>query len=142
MIHNLLQCNQAMKQRKSRPPQRTRQKPLCKELQIKDPTWSELKPNTRQSQARESNGNKEKISVQFIAESKSSTPVTKNQNLYTVYRMEFDDSDGYESDFTANSKGTFQFNVNSAIFDTTANNNSNGEIIIEGSDLMSTRQQQ
>ena len=49
--------------------------------------------------------------------------------------MEFDDNDSYESDFTANSEGTFQLNVNSAMFDTTANNNSNGEIVIEGSNL-------
>ena len=49
--------------------------------------------------------------------------------------MKFYDSDGYESDFTANSEGTFQFNVNFTMFDTTADNNSNGEVIIEGSDL-------
>ena len=49
--------------------------------------------------------------------------------------MEFDDSNGYESNFTANSKGTFQCNANFAMFDTTADNNSNGEIILEGSDL-------
>ena len=44
-------------------------------------------------------------------------------------------NDGYESNFTANSEGTFQFNVNSAMFDTIADNNSNGEIDIEGSNL-------
>ena len=48
--------------------------------------------------------------------------------------MEFDDNEGYESNFTANSEGTFQFDVNSVMFDTTADDNINGEII-EGSDL-------
>ena len=48
--------------------------------------------------------------------------------------MEFDDNEGYDPDFVANSKGTFKFNVNSAMFDTTADDNSNGEII-EGCDL-------
>ena len=37
--------------------------------------------------------------AQFVADSKSSAPVTKNRNLRTVYRMELDDSDGYESDY-------------------------------------------
>ena len=132
MIQDILQCNQAMEQGKPRPSPRTRREPLRQELRIKDPTWSGLKPDTRQSWARGSNDNKEKIIAQFIAESKSSAPVTKNQHLRTVYRMEFDDNDGYESDFTANSKGIFQFNVNSAMFDTTASDNSNGEIVIEG----------
>ena len=49
--------------------------------------------------------------------------------------MRFDDSDSYESDFTANSEGTFQFNANSAMFDTTADDNSNGEVVLEGSNL-------
>ena len=135
MIQDVLQCSQAMKQGKPRPPPRTRQEPLRQELQIKDPTWSELKLDIRQSWARESNDNKEMIIAQFVAESKSSVPASKNQNLQTVYRMKFDDKDEYESDFTANSEGTFQFNVNSAMFDTTADNNSNGEIVIEGSNL-------
>ena len=135
MIQDVLQCNQAMNQGKPRPPPITRQEPLCQELRIKDPTWSGLKPNTRQSWARESNNNKEKIIAQFVAEFKSSTPVTKNQYLRTVYRIKFDDNDWYESDFTANSESTFQFNVNSAMFDTTANNNSNEEIVIEGINL-------
>ena len=95
-----------MKQGKSRPPPRTRREPMRKELQIKDPAWSELKPDTRYSWIKESNDNREKIIAQFVAESKSSAPVTKNQNLCTVYRIEFDDSDGYECDFTANSEGT------------------------------------
>ena len=77
------------------------------------------------------------IIAQFVVESKSGIPVAKNHNLFTVYKMEFGDSDGdgYNSDFTANSKGTFQFNVNSAMVNTTVDNNSNGEIILEGSDL-------
>ena len=76
------------------------------------------------------------VIAQFVAESKSGIAVTKNQHLCTVYRIEFDDSDsdGYNSDFTTKSKGIFQFNANSAIVNTTANNNSNGKIILAGSD--------
>ena len=105
------------------------------ELQIIDPTWSDLKLDTIHSWIKEFNDNKEKIIAQFVAESKSSTPVTKNRNLGTVYRMEFDDSGGYESDFITNSVGRFQSNAKFTMFDTTANNNSNGETILEGSDL-------
>ena len=54
--------------------------------------------------------------------------------IYTVDRLEFNDSDSYESDFTANSEGKFQFDANSAMFDTTADDSSNREII-EGTDL-------
>ena len=98
MIQDVLQFNQSMKQGKPCPPSRTRRGPLHQELRIKEPTWSGLYDDTKRAWARESNGNKEKIIDQFIADSKSSAPVTKNRNLRTVYRMEFDDSDGYESD--------------------------------------------
>ena len=64
----------------------------------------------------EAHDNKEKIVSQFVVDSKSSAPVTENKQLCTVYRMELDDSDGYESDFTVNSEGTFQFNTNSTMF--------------------------
>ena len=106
-------------------------------MRIKDPTWSGLADDTKKAWARETNKNKEMDVAQFVAESKSGTPVTKNQHLRTVYRMEFDNSDGDGCNFyfTVNSEGTFEFNANSAMFDTTADNNSNGEIIIEGSDL-------
>ena len=79
--------------------------------------------------------NKDLIIAQLVVKSKSGVPVTKNRNLRTVYQIEFEDSDGYNSDFTANSEGTFQFNANSAMFDSTADDDSNGENIIEGSDL-------
>ena len=43
MVQDVLICNQALKQEKPRPPSCSRcQEPLCKELQIKEPTWSEL----------------------------------------------------------------------------------------------------
>ena len=115
-----------MKEGRPHPPPRTRQEPLCQDLQIQDPTWSGLQDDTKRVWAWESNGNKEKIIAQFVADSKSSGPVTKYQNLRTVHRLEFDDSDGYESDFTTNSEGTFQFDINSAMLDTTTDDNSNG----------------
>ena len=58
------------------------------------------------------------VITQFFGDPKSNVPVTKNQSLQTVDRMEFNDNEGYESDFTANSKDTFQFNVHSSMFDT------------------------
>ena len=48
MIQGVLQCNQAMKQGKPCLPPRTRREPIRKELQTKDPIWSELKSDTRQ----------------------------------------------------------------------------------------------
>ena len=50
--------------------------------------------------------------------------------------MEFEDGDdnGYYSDCTANSEGIYQFDIKSAMFDTTAYD-SNGESVVEGSDL-------
>ena len=54
-----------------------------------------------------------------------------------VYKLEFEDEDGdgYYSDCTENSEGTYHFDVNSAMFDTTADDISNGESVVEGSDL-------
>ena len=100
-------------------------------MRIKDPVWSGLKPDSRQSLAWESNDNKEKIIAQFVVDSRTSVPVTKNQNLHTTYRMEFNDSDGYGSNFTANFEGTYQLNANSTMFNTTADDDSNREIILE-----------
>ena len=84
-----------------------------------------------------SNDKKETAIAQFVAKSKSGIPVTKHRNFCTVYRMEFEDSngDGYNSGFTANLESTFQCNANSAMFGTTADNNSNGEIILKRNDL-------
>ena len=51
--------------------------------------------------------------------------------------MEFEDGDGdgYYSNYTSNSEGTYQFNGNSSFSDTTANDDSNEESVLEGSDL-------
>ena len=51
--------------------------------------------------------------------------------------MEFEDGDGngYYSDCTAKSEGKYHFDINSPMFDTTADNNSNGESVVEGIDL-------
>ena len=73
------------------------------------------------------------VIAQFVADSKSGAPIIKNRNLRTAYQIEFNDNDGYNSDFTANSEGTFKFNANSAMFDSTANNDSNEEgVTVEG----------
>ena len=103
-------------------------------MQIKESTWSGLEDDTKRAWARESNKNKDFIIAQFVAESK--VPVTKNHNLCTVYKLEFvdNDGDGYYSECTVNSEGTWGLNVNSAMFDTTTDDNSNGESVLEGSE--------
>ena len=75
--------------------------------------------------------------AQFSGNSKSAGLVTKNHQLRTVYKREFEDGDGYGyySDCTANSEGMYQFNVNSSLYDTTADDDSKGESVLEGSDL-------
>ena len=82
MIQDVLQCHQVMKEQRTCPPPQTRQEPLRQELRIKDPTWSGLEDDTKRAWARESNSNKEKIIAQFVEDSKSSGPITKNQNLH------------------------------------------------------------
>ena len=52
--------------------------------------------------------------------------------------MEFKDEDGegYYSDCTANSEATYDFNVHSSVYDTTtADDDSNGESVLKGSEL-------
>jgi len=73
------------------------------------------------------------ITKQLSGNSKAIVPVTKNHNLGKSYNAEIVDSDGYESDFTHNSEGTFQFVVNSTIYDTT--DNEDGEGVSEGTKL-------
>ena len=137
MIQYTLQCNQALKKGRPRPPQRTRREPVCDELKIQNPTWSGLQGDLRITWSNETNNNKEKIIDQFSANSKSAGPVTKNHQLRTVYKLEFEngDGDGYYSDCMVNSEGTYQFNVNSSVFDTTVDDDSNGESVLEGSEL-------
>ena len=136
MIHNILQCNQTLKEGRPCLPRRMCQEPVCDKLKIQNPTWSRLQGDTKRAWSNETNENKEKIIAQFVANSKSSGPVTKNHNLRTVCTLEFDDGngDGYYSDCIANSEGTYQFDINSVIFDNTADD-SNGESVVEGSDL-------
>ena len=131
MIHDVLLCSQALKQGKPRPPPCSRRRePPRMELQIKQPTWGKLQKETRNAWALESNENKDLIIAEFVGNSKAIVPVTKNHNLRTAYNIEFADSDGYESDFTNNSEGTFKFIANSTIFDTT-DDNSNGESVLK-----------
>ena len=68
---------------------------------------------------------------QFAGNSKAVVPATKNHNLCTAYNIDFVDSDGYESDFTHNSEGTFQFIANSSTMYDTTDNERNGENVSE-----------
>ena len=110
-------------------------------MKIYNPTCGELELEHRKAWIRASDSNKEKIITQFSNNSKSAGLVTKNHQLRTdrrrVYKLEFEDDDGegYYSDCTANSEGTFQFNVHSSVYDTTADDDSNGESVLEGSEL-------
>ena len=80
IIQDVIQYNRAIKQGKPCPPSRTRREPLCQKLRIKELTWSGLDDDTKKAWARESNGNKEKIFSQFVADSKSSASNTKDRN--------------------------------------------------------------
>ena len=106
-------------------------------MQIKEPTWSKLAGDTNKAWIQESNSNKEMVIAQFVAESKSDPPITKNLQMCTVYAVDLI-NDGYNTDYTANtqnSEGTYglpsEFNANSAVYDATNNINSNEEIIEE-----------
>ena len=114
-IHDFLLCSKALKEGKPRPPPRTRRRvPPREELKIKQPTWRNLKKETRDAWVHEMDENKDLIVKQFAGNSKAIVPATKNHNLRTSYNAEFVDSGGYESDFTHYSEGTFQFYANSS----------------------------
>ena len=57
--------------------------------------------------------------------------------MRTVYKLEFEDGDGdeYYSDCTVNSEDTYQFNINSSMYDATTDDSSNEESVLEGSEL-------
>ena len=55
------------------------QKRLHKDLQIKELAWSKLDGDTKKACIWESNSNKEMVVAQFVAESKSNPPITKNR---------------------------------------------------------------
>ena len=106
-------------------------------MQIKEPVWSKIAGDTKTAWIWESDGKKEMVIAQFVTESKSIVPVTKNRNLHTVYMTNFNDGDGYNSDFTVNtqnSERTFQFNTNSTMFDATTDDISREEFITLKSD--------
>ena len=76
----------------------------------------------RSAWIREYDRNKERVIAQF------KEPITNNHQLTAYEARSY--SDGYESDFTANtqiSEGTFVFQADTE-FDTSASVNSNGEI--------------
>ena len=135
MIHDVLQCNKALKEGLTCSLPRTRHESTRKELQIQNPGWSKLKKETKRAWIQEDDNKKEIIIAQFVADSKSGAPITKNRNLCTAYQIEFDDNVGYNSDFTANSEVTFKFKANSTMFNSTVNNDSNGERVLEGNKL-------
>lgn len=72
------------------------------------------------------------VIAQFIVEPRHIVPVTKNQQIHTVYMTVINDDDGYKSDCKANthkSEGTYHYNANSTVFDTTGDANINREIL-------------
>ena len=134
-IHDFLLCNKSLKEGKPRPPPRSRRRePPQEELKIKQPTWSKLNKETRDAWIRESNKNKDLIVEQFVGNCKAIVPATKNHNLCISYNAEFVDSEGYESNYTNNSEGTFIFVANSTMYNTT-DNESNGENVSGGKEL-------
>ena len=109
-----------MKKGTPQPPSRSRRRdPPQEELKIQQPLWSTLNKGTRDAWIRESDKNKDSIIKQLSGNSKAIVPATKNHNFRSSYNVEIGDSDGYESDFTHNSEGTWQFMANSTMYDTT-----------------------
>ena len=55
----------------------------------------------------------------------------------TVYKLVFEDNkgDGYYPDYTANSEATYNFNVHSSVYNTTGDDNCNGESVLGGKEL-------
>ena len=56
---------------------------------------------------------------------------------YTVYKLEFEDAngDGYYFNYISNSEVTYNFNVHSSVYDTTSDNDSNEESVLDGKEL-------
>ena len=135
-ILDFLLCSKALKEGKPRPPSRSRrQEPPREELKIKQPIWSKLRKETRDAWIRESEETKDMIDGQFAGKSKAIVPATKNHNLCTAYNINSVDTDGYDSDFTQNSDGTFQFIANSSTMYDMTDDESNGESVSEEQDL-------
>ena len=97
VIQNMLQYSQALLDGKPRPkPKLRRQRqPIRPELQIKDSLWSDILLELRTTWAQENPENKEQVIAQF------KEPLTKNRQL-TAYKATRSYSDGYDSDFSAN----------------------------------------
>ena len=133
-----LECNKAINERKPCPPQRTRRAPVQEDLKIKE-AWGEMTKEHQQEWIKAKATTKEKILAQ--RQPQSSGKVTKNHQLRTdgrtVYKLEFEDDngDGYYSDYTANSEATYDFNVHSSVYNTTSNDDSNGESVLEGKEM-------
>ena len=53
MTQNILQCNQALKEGRPRPPQRARREPEGNELQIQNQIWSGLQGDTAKAWSNE-----------------------------------------------------------------------------------------
>ena len=135
MIHDSLQCNKALKLRLPRPPPRTRRELSPKELQIRNPGWQKLKKETKRAWIQEDDNNKKIIISQFVVDSKSDAPIIKNQSLRIAYNIQSADNDIFDSDFTASSEGIFKCTANSAMFDSTTDDDSNGKSVLEGNKL-------
>ena len=137
-VQYTLKSNKAMNEGKLWLQQRTRRGSVQEDLKITT-AWGEMDKEHKQAWIRVKDSTKEKIIDQW--RSKSSGLVTKNHQLRTngrtVYKLEFEDDngDGYYSDYTANSEATYNFNVHSSVYDTTGDDDSNGESVLEGKEL-------
>ena len=133
-IHEFLLCSKVLKEGKPRPPSRSRRRDSPREeLKIQQPLWSTLNKRTKDAWIRDSDESKDSIIKQLPGNSKAIVQATKNHNLRSSYNTEIGDSDEYESDFTHNSEGMWQFMANSTMYDTT--NNEDGESVSEGTKM-------
>ena len=134
MIHDFLLCNQALNEGKSRPQPRSRRRPPPREdLKIQQPSWGECSAELRSAWIRENPDVKDKIVTQFRGSkspTKAPVPILKRSS----YNVELADSDGYDSEATQNTEGTWQLNSNSVMYDTT-DDDTNGEGVLVGTEL-------
>ena len=65
MVQYTLECNQAMKEGRPHPPQRTQREPARDELKIPNPTWGVLNRDLKKAWIKESDINKEKSIAHF-----------------------------------------------------------------------------
>ena len=129
MIHDILLCNQALKDGKARPQSRSRRRPPPQEdPMIQQPTWGKCSAELRSAWIQEATDTKDEVANQFRGSTpKAPLPILKRSS----YNVEIEDSDGYDSEATQNTEGTWQLTTNSVMYDTTDGDNNGEGVLVE-----------